>query len=517
MTSPAHAPDPHGPEPARPALSIVATYREACLRASGDRAAEARGWLEAALGTKPVPPLLLIIGLGQGHLLDVLETRAPHVRVLALEPDPEVARVFSRRRDWSEWLVSGRLAYLAGPDYAGADEAWRLFPDDPNARALLVHPILARDGGDAAVQAAKTVKKILFGVSANADARRSFAPRYLANTLANLSAIVGEADVAPFFDAFRGVPAIITAAGPSLDRNIDGLRSVGDRALLIAVDTTVRPLAAAGIEPHLIVSVDPSEANARHLVGAPAGSQAILVAEPSVDPRVLRQFPQRTALFRLGTHEPWPWLRRHALTVGQLRAWGSVLTTAFDLAVRAGCNPIAFAGADLAFTNEQPYCRGTVYEEGWAKAIELGYEQWFTWRSEIDARGAVPTTDLHGQPTRSSPSLQSFRDWLVEQTTRIDRRFINVSDAGILAGGRIEQGRIADVLMSGREPHVRARLRKLPRRSPSATRSLLTRVLDELEAASTSGLVEAWSRFTLQPADAMAAQVAAIAASLREH
>ena len=55
-----------------------------------------------------------------------------------------------------------------------------------------------------------------------------------------------------------------------------------------------------------------------------------------------------------------------------MRAWGSVLTTAYDLAVKLGCDPIVFIGADLAYTDAQPYCRGTVYEENWATAVAGG-------------------------------------------------------------------------------------------------------------------------------------------------
>ena len=80
-----------------------------------------------------MPPLLIVIGLGDGHLLDELEARAPVTRVLALEPDPEMARVFNARRDWSGWRSSGRSFYLVAPGYGGADEAWRMFPSSPDA------------------------------------------------------------------------------------------------------------------------------------------------------------------------------------------------------------------------------------------------------------------------------------------------------------------------------------------------------------------------------------------------
>ena len=96
-----------------------------------DGIADAARWLDHQLGGRPLPPLLVVIGLGQGYLLEVLEHRGFGTRVLALEPDPQLGHSFLARRDWTAWRDAGRLAHLVGPDYAGADDAWRMFPSKP--------------------------------------------------------------------------------------------------------------------------------------------------------------------------------------------------------------------------------------------------------------------------------------------------------------------------------------------------------------------------------------------------
>jgi hypothetical protein len=501
-----------------PASGASPPYIDGCLRPGPDPIADASRWLDATLAGRPVPDLLIVIGLGQGHLLDLLDQRGLGTRVLGLEPEPLVAKAFFRRRDWSVWQRSGRLVHLTGPDFAGADEAWRLVPDRPDGRLLLVHPLLSRDGGEAAVRAARTLKQILVGAEANAEARRRFAPRYLLNTLRNLPAIVSGGDVAGLFDAFSGVPAVITAAGPSLDDTLDELRRVEGRALLIAVDTTLPALIGAGLAPHLAVGVDPSEGNARHLMESPSCEQTLIVAEGSLDPRAIDPFADRTFFLRVGESDPWPWLLAHGIDRGRLRTWGSVLTTALDLAVRAGCDPIVFAGADLAFTGDRPYCRGTVYEKGWAVSVDLGYELAFTWRSEVDARHPIEAVDLHGRPTRTSTSLQAFRDWIVSQSHRLaDRRLVNVSPAGILYGGRIERGSLADVLPArsfpGLRDDLRSRLVRLPDR---VTSRYLGRLRRDLAEAAHNGLAATWSASTTAPRELLEAQLAEIAVLLGE-
>ena len=155
--------------------------------------------------------------------------------------------------------------------------------------------------------------------------------------------------------AFDGVPAVVAAAGPSLDRVIADLQRLQDRALIIAVDTALRPLMARGIAPHLAVAVDPSERNARHLSNLDGAGDTWFVAEPGVHPHAFPTFAGRTFVFRVGDNHPWPRLASLGITRGTLDAWGSVLVSALDLAIRLGARPIAIVGADLAYTGGQPY------------------------------------------------------------------------------------------------------------------------------------------------------------------
>src|SRR5262249_16869518 len=151
------------------------------------------------------------------------------------------------------------------------------------------------------------IDRLKFQGDANLAARRSLSSRYLLHTLANAPAIARESNAAQLTALFAGKPAVIAAAGPSLDRNVHDLAPVLDRALGIGCDTAAWPLLSAGVTPHLIVSVDASEANARHLSSFPS-ARTTLVSEASVHPSALHGFAGRTFFFKVADHEPWPWL-----------------------------------------------------------------------------------------------------------------------------------------------------------------------------------------------------------------
>lgn len=362
---------------------------------------------------------------------------------MILEPDPAIAALLLARRDWHAWLSSGRLRLLVGPDYVGASAVARHVRGTP---AILVNDVLAAHRPAVVARASAVAERIQAEAAANAEARRQFAGRYLLQSLRNLPVIEREADIAALDGAFAGRPAVIAAAGPSLDRALDTLQEYQDRVVVVAVDTTLRPLLAAGVRPHLVVAVDPNELNARHLAGVAHADGIWLAAEGSLHPSVFGSFGGRTFIFQVSDHQPWPWLKRAGITRGSLRAWGSVVTSALDLGLRMGCNPIVFVGHDCAYTGGRPYCDNTIFHETWraylmdtcgeVTAERIREQEGYM----LHGRALVAATDINGDRVQTTGHLVSFRDWIVEQTTITrDRTFINATGAGLLHGPRIAQ------------------------------------------------------------------------------
>lgn len=429
----------------------VSTERGSIALHSRDPHAEAERAVAGVLEGHPDRAVLVVIGLGLGYVLDALERRAWAGTVLALEIEPDALSPFLSRRDWSDWFRGDRLRVLVAPDFTGAADCWRLFGDGTSEPGVLVNPVLARLHPSRVEQARAVVSRIQFDARGNAEARRRFGGRYLLNTLANLSELSTGGDVATLTGAAIGVPAVVVGAGPSLDQNLGDLRVVQEHALVIAVDTAARPLLMAGVTPHIVVAVDPSESNARHLSDLPPCSDTYLVAEASLDREALLPFRGRTFFFSVSAHEPWPWLASHGCAPGRLRAWGSVLTSAFDLAVAMGCTPVVFAGSDLAFTGDRPYCRGVAHEEDWRRLADWGVPIETQWQRQMESCPRLDEPGVSGEPSRTAAHLIAFRDWLVEQTGRdAGRRFVNATGAGILRGPRIAQQPLRLAVPEGR-------------------------------------------------------------------
>jgi hypothetical protein len=430
-----------------PNLEVKSGFAWVPLHAVDDPVGEADQWLAAARTLET--STLFVVGLGLGYVVDALERRGWTGRVIALEPNAATLPAFLARRDWRAWLRDGRLAILTGPDYHGLS---RLVPSiepefaDP---VVVTNPTIARLVPTGVAAAQQLAQKAWFGASANVAARTQSRARYLINTLRNAMRIAREADVTALDGRLPGVPAIVVDAGPSLDRNLADLPAAKGRALIIAVDTAARPLLTAGITPDLIVAVDPTEVNARHLCDLPGANATFLAAEGSLDPAAASAFEGRTFFGRLGGQHPWPWLASLGLSRGPMQAWGSALTAALDLAIRMGCDPIVFAGADLAFTAGRSHARHTTFEEDGHRQVAWGETlEDFRARS-LASRTSVELAGVDGAHVRTSPHQVAFRDWLLEEARRHpDRRFVDGTAAGIRAGGPIEQAGLSTTLAS---------------------------------------------------------------------
>jgi hypothetical protein len=214
----------------------------------------------------PAPPLVFI-GADASSLAAALES-TPDTRVVVFAPDAAAAQHVRSALAGPGASAADRLSVLVGPDYAGAAQVAAGVAGLSSAR-VMVDPALEQARPSEVQRARAALSKLTFQSSANDGARRASAGRYLLHTLANAPRLAREADVGGLAGLFEGIPAVIAAAGPSLDRNIRDLVAVKDRVLIIACDTAARPLLSVGIDPHFVVGADSSRANAVHLSALP--------------------------------------------------------------------------------------------------------------------------------------------------------------------------------------------------------------------------------------------------------
>lgn len=345
----------------QPTARLTAAGRTTYLHSSVDPALEAERW---AAEQDIVPDgCTVLLGLGLGYPAQALRARITSGRLVILEPSPDVLRAALHNPALADLLVDPSVHLLSGPwAEQTAARLWQLLFPFPE-RKIRVVDFPARWRSDPAGFAglARTVVHTVTSQIVNSNTLRSFALRWTENFFANLPLALAHPPASRLFGQFHGVPAVVAAAGPSLSKNVADLRTVRDRVLIVAVGTALKPLLRAGVRPHLVITVDGSEANYAHFRDAePDG--AWLLYDMTCFPSIPAHW--RGGAFVLGSDGGLSgWANRILGELATPYASGpSVSNCALDVLTRMGCDPVIYVGLDLAYTNGRSHAEGTVYE-----------------------------------------------------------------------------------------------------------------------------------------------------------
>ncbi len=163
------------------------------------------------------------------------------------------------------------------------------------------------------------------------------------------------------YGAFDGKPAVVVAAGPSLDKQLDLLREIRDRVVVIGIGQTTRALRQAGIVPDLVHVLESRDVS-HQLTDAGDTSDLIVAPSADADPAIFdvpsrAKFTVTSAGGALGV-----WIAKATGESHFSMGGGTVAQGAVGMAQMLGCNPIALIGQDLAFTDGRAYAKGTAYD-----------------------------------------------------------------------------------------------------------------------------------------------------------
>jgi hypothetical protein len=200
------------------------------------------------------------------------------------------------------------------------------------------------------------ILKNVLGLWTNLKTTQEFGRRWVEQGIGNVPAVVQHQSLSALDGRFQGMPAILVAPGPSLDKNIHLLREAQGKAVLLAPLQTLRRLHLAGIRPDFVLVLDPLDLTTEpydFFKDVPDEALPDLIVGLGCHPSVIRKF-KRVYFFSAGGPVD-HWMEDIlGEPLVQLVA-PSVALSAFMLARHWRCNPIALVGQDLALQGDRQY------------------------------------------------------------------------------------------------------------------------------------------------------------------
>jgi hypothetical protein len=356
---------------------------EKTLHSRYDPLSEAKNYIRS-LNLSGKIRFFLLIEPGLGYIIPVLREFFPGGRFLAIHVSSFLAE---RQKEnapgaavWSPDSDAGLVAFLERevPDI-----------DAREARIIEWRPAAAVYGGEY-LRLLKKTAEFIKRIDANTRTARGFGKRWFRNFFRNLR-LIGE--IADFTDVRgRGIPWIITGAGPSLEENTEAIRGIlADGGFLLAASSSAAALRARNIPIDLVISTDGGAWALFHLYETlrPREKPPIAFSLNAAMPSQCRAFP----LLPLSDGTLWQELVLEGLGIPHisLPQRGTVTAAALDLALFLTDGRIGFTGMDLSRrdirTHARPYSFDRFQEETSCRLSPRYSREFFRART-IDASGS---------------------------------------------------------------------------------------------------------------------------------
>ncbi|MBP0726737.1 motility associated factor glycosyltransferase family protein [Bacillus sp. RG28] len=252
------------------------------------------------------------------------------------------------------------------------------------------------------------------------------------HNMRNIKQLARSKNVASLKGAFKDLPAIVVAAGPSLNKNISYLKTVKDKAIIIAVDTISSRLLEEGIVPDFICSIEREKDTYTYFYeNKNYPKETTLVGPLLLYPKIFDEFKGDLIIPMRKNVGEYLWLQEtlnlrddNTISIGL-----SCAHVAFGFAEHIGASPIILVGQDLAFgvSKEESHAGGTIYDD------KNFTNDVFSKINELKVDG------YYGKEVTSTDIWINFRKWFEKEILDKKLFVINSTEGGAKIANTIQK------------------------------------------------------------------------------
>ena len=302
--------------------------------------------------------IIITFGIGLCYLLDEIYNTYS-CKIFIYEPDIKVLHFVLHNVDISEHLASRRV-YITDK----LDELMRKLSEVYITKDK-VEVVYLKNYAVVKSQELLALTQKVFDTCrskmVDINTIKKYSKTWLLNTLKNINAVNSSNayKLSDLKDKFSGQTALILAAGPSLNENIEKIKANRDKFVIFAVNKVLRVLNSNNIIPDFVVCLD-SNRIAQTLDG---------LEDFCSKTNCIMDIKSDSVLFTKNFKRIFVSFSQNDMVVKKLAEYneivsyesgGSATTLALVAAVKLGFSKIIFAGLDMAFKGDVMYSTGEV-------------------------------------------------------------------------------------------------------------------------------------------------------------
>ena len=346
---------------------------------------------------------VLFIGVGLGYQIKALLKEYPDMEFSIYEPNLDVLHEFLSHQDLTELPVKQLVEIFFTTD----EQQLRSEVGKLNKLTYIFTLPVYEDLYDTQVNIVvesflKTLKEKRSGLATNF----SFQKRWTINSIKNFPKVLETPNILRDIDkeVFEGKPAIIVAAGPSLNEEFENLKYIKENGLayIFSAGSAINALIEHGIYPDAACTYDPTQG--QQLVIQKIKDNRIsdipLVFGSSVGFETIDNYPGKLLHMITSQDTIAPGLLNDFESINIVLDAPSIAVVAFQLLKKLDCSQIILVGQNLSFQNNRRYAEGIKFD--FVKS-EL---------SEQEQKGLFTVKDVYGNDVQTNEGYNRMRQQL---------------------------------------------------------------------------------------------------------
>lgn len=357
----------------------------------------------------------IIYGLGFGYHINELYKIDSNIKIEVYESDINVIQLACAFSNISSIINNKNIKLIYDPDFMQLTDRIRIM--DNNDKFVLHYPSIRN------VKSLPIKEKLedYFVQYSTINNQRHLLNGNFNSNILNYDGIVDELK-----PDFEGKDLYIIAAGPSLDKNYQQLKNLGDRSIILATGTVFRKLLNAGITPDYVIVTDPAPRVYAQIEGLETIQVPMLYLSTAFRGFAEKYQGNKFMICQSEYDKSEEYAEKNDFQL--YRTGGSVSTTALDVGIKLGCKRIIFLGLDLAFTDNYVHATGT------------------SRRDLANTDDLKQVEDIHGNMIYTSKNLDIYRKWIENRIAEVQGvEFIDATEGGAKIKG-MEIKKLSEIL-----------------------------------------------------------------------
>lgn len=346
---------------------------------------------------------IIVLGFGMGGHIEAAVKKYPDKKFIVIEPDKRVIGHALHLKDL-EFVFRHCEIWTDENVQTIKSKMWAMLTH-PLCRGIQVVPyILLYD--DFIMNFYAEMQNLLNDFAVMTNTKRCLVDKWYKNRIENAKR--PSVNAKSLIGKFKDIPALLVGAGPSLQSQIETIKNLQGKAIIIAASTAIQILVSNNITPTFMVAIDQDPITS-------GGLHENLKADV---PLIFDGQVAQNSLNYKGKHF------QVVLNVNQytkklipdlpvIESGPSVGNATLDLLHKFGCSPILIVGFDLSYTYDKLYCDGTEFNQDMSKTQTM------------------MLTDNKGNLCKTEPSFLSMRNWFTEYANRVKPTVFNCTERGL--------------------------------------------------------------------------------------